>query len=329
MAYLTVRAKTMTTEDEEALKTLLRWAGRRPTPPEEVADAVYQHCRRAWLAQVERRNALRRGLAWAAGLVVFVMSGWGGWQLYSHPALATVPPGQAVLITHTLWHPTAGRRAGALYEGDVLETRATGTSLRRADGNELTLGEHTRVSFTSPTTVRLWYGGLYVQTSGASAGRGLVVSTELGSIEHLGTQFMARQNEDALLVAVRDGRAELHYPQHETVVLEAGQAARVDPSGALQRWELTGFDSVWDWADVLATPLVIEDQSLYDVLSRIAQRSGLVLRFATPEAESEARRLTLHGEPLALQPRYALTAVLATTSLSGTTEGREILVSTR
>ncbi len=168
-----------------------------------------------------------------------------------------------------------------------------------------------------------------MQTSGSPRGQALVVSTDLGSIEHLGTQFMAQRNDDALLVAVREGRVAVHYPQHPALELQPGQAARVDPAGSLQRWNLTAFDSVWDWADAMASPLVIENQSLYAVLSRIAQRSGLVLRFATPEAESEARRLTLHGEPLALQPRSALSAVLATTSLSGTTVGREILVSAR
>ena len=65
------------------------------------------------------------------------------------------------------------------------------------------------------------------------------------------------------------------------------------------------------------------------MLSRIAQRSGLVLRFSSPEAESGARNLALHGPPLELTPRAALAAVLATTSLTGTTEGREILVAAR
>ena len=319
----------MTTEDDEALETLLRWAGRRPTPPEKVAGAVYLHTRRAWLAQVQRRKALRRGYAGAAGVVALVMASWGAWNLYPHQVMATVPPGQAVLITHTFWHPFGARREGELYLGDALQTGAAGALLQRADGTELRVSGNTRLLLASASSVRLGRGRLYVQTYGLPRTQDLVVSTDLGSVEHLGTQFLVERADDALVVAVRDGRVAMHYPQHPVVELQDGEAASVDPHGELRRWNLSAFDDIWEWADGLASPLVIDGQSLYAVLSRIAQRTGLVLRFSTPAAETEARGLALHGAPLELQPRDALAAVLATTTLSGTTVGREILVSAR
>src|SRR3954468_20923793 len=122
----------MASEDDDALKTLLHWAGRRAAPPQEVQAAVYQHSRRAWSAQVQRRKALRRGIAWAAGVVAIVLAGWGGLTLYPHRVLATVAEGQSVRITRSLWHPLAGRGAGKLYEGDSLQSADTGASLRRA-----------------------------------------------------------------------------------------------------------------------------------------------------------------------------------------------------
>jgi ferric-dicitrate binding protein FerR (iron transport regulator) len=319
----------MTADDDEGLKSLLRWAGRRPMPPDEVSSAVYQHSRSAWLAQVRRRHALRRGYAWAAGGAAFVMACWGAWNLYPHQVVATVAPGQAVIINHSLWHPLAGDTDGNLFEGDTLQTFGQGAQLQRADGTDLRVSDNASLSFPSPSTVRLRRGRLYVQTHGVARTRDLVVNTDLGSIEHLGTQFLVERDNDALLVAVRDGRVALHYPQHEAVELRDGQAARVVPHGELQRWDLEAFDSVWDWADGLAPPLAIDGQSLYAVLNQIAQRSGLVLRFSTPAAESAARSLALHGAPLELQPRDALAAVLATTTLSGTAADRVILVSAR
>ena len=319
----------MTPEDDEGLQTLLRWAGRRPTPPGEVAAAVYQHSRGVWLAQVQRRKTVRRGFACAAGVVALVMASWGAWNLYPHQVLATAPPAQAVLITHTLWHPLAGRRGGELYVGDAIQTGAIGAVLHRADGSELSMSTNTRLSFGSASTVRLWRGRLYVQTHGLPRTQGLVVSTDLGSVEHLGTQFLVEREVDALLVAVRDGRVAIHCPQHPPVELQDGEAARVDPHGELKRWNLSAFDNIWDSTDVLESPLSIDGQSLYAVLSRIAQRSGLILRFSTPATETEARSLALHGAPLELQPRDALAAVLATTTLSATTVGREIVVSAR
>jgi ferric-dicitrate binding protein FerR (iron transport regulator) len=319
----------MTTDEDDGLISLLRWAGRRPPPPEEVASAVYQHSRRAWLAQVQRRRIVRRSYAWAAGLVALIMVSWGAWNLYPHQVMVTVAPGQKVQVTHTLWHPIAARDSGDLYEGDALQALAGGALLRRPDGSTLSVSANTRLSFPSPGIVRLSRGSLYVQTSHGLRPRELVVNTDLGSIEHLGTQFMVKREEDALVVAVRDGRVALHYPQHEAIELQDGQAARVDPRGELKRWNLDAFDTVWDWADGLAPPLPIDGQSLYAVLSQIAERSGLVLRFSSPAAESAARSLALHGAPLTLSPNNALAAVLATTSLSGTAQGREILVSAR
>jgi ferric-dicitrate binding protein FerR (iron transport regulator) len=210
-----------------------------------------------------------------------------------------------------------------------VETHAEGARLHHAEGNELTLAANTHVSLPSANTVRLWRGRLYAEAHGVPPTDTLIISTNLGSIEHLGTHFLVEQVNASLLVAVRDGRVAMLYPQHEPLELQGGQAARVNPSGTLERWDVGAFDSLWGWADTLAPPLVIDGQSLYAVLGQIAQRSGLGLRFSTPEAEAHARSLALHGAPLELQPRDALAAVLATTSLSGAAVGREILVSVR
>ena len=168
-----------------------------------------------------------------------------------------------------------------------------------------------------------------MQTHDLPRNHNLVVSTDLGSVEHLGTQFLVERGNDAMVAAVRDGRVLMHYPNHPAVELHQGEAASLDPRGQLKRWELSAFDDLWNWTDALAGPLPIDGQSLYAVLASIAQRSGLVLRFSTPEAEAEARGLALHGAPLALEPRDEIAAVLATTTLTGTTVNREILVSAR
>jgi ferric-dicitrate binding protein FerR (iron transport regulator) len=319
----------MTPEEDETLRVLLRWAGRRSAPPAEVAAAVYQQTRRAWLEQVNRRRMMRHLYAWAAGFVAFVLTAWGAWNLYPHQALATVPDGQAVMIAHTLWHPFADLHHGPLYQGDALETSGHGAHLQHADGNQLTLAANTRLSLPSASTVRLWRGRLYLQTYGAPPAHALVVTTNLGSVEHLGTHFLVEQLNGALLVAVRDGRVALHYQNNQALELTDGEVAQLDSGGPLRRWDVGPFDSLWDWADALAAPLVIDGQSLYSVLGEIAERSGLTLRFSTPEAEAHARGLALHGAPLELQPRAALAAVLATTTLSSVTIDREILVSVR
>jgi ferric-dicitrate binding protein FerR (iron transport regulator) len=319
----------MLPNDDPSLQTLLRQAGRRPPPPDRVTAEVYQRTRRAWEFQLRRRQSMRRGYALAAGLVLALLVGRITWNFYPHQVVAAAPQGQAVLITHTAWHPFASRLGGALYAGDSVQTGSVGALLHGPGGTELRIARDTQLLLLSADRLDLKHGRLFVQTGTLASIQHLAVVTGLGIVEHLGTRFLVDREHDALLVAVRDGRVALHYGHDQAVELQGGQAAHVDPQGGLRRWTLAALDETWDWADAMAAPLAIDGQSLYAVLSEIAQRTGLALRFDSAEAEAEAQRLSLHGAPLQLQPRFALEAVLATTTLAGSTSGREIVVSAR
>jgi ferric-dicitrate binding protein FerR (iron transport regulator) len=319
----------MLPNDDPTLQTLLRQAGRRPPPPGWVTAEVYQRTRRAWEAQLRRRQLMRRGYALAAGLVLALLVGRITWNFYPHQVVAAAPEGQPVLITHTAWHPFASRLGGALYAGDSVQTGAASALLHGPGGTELRIARDTQLLLLSADRLDLKHGRLFVQTGTLASIQHLAVITGLGTVEHLGTRFIVDRERDALVVAVRDGRVALHYGFDQAVELQAGQAAHVDTQGGMRRWALAAFDETWDWADAMASPLVVDGQTLYAVLSEIAQRAGLALRFEGAEAEAEAQRLSLHGAPLQLQPRFALDAVLATTTLAGSTNGREIVISTR
>ncbi len=319
----------MLPNDDPTLQTLLRQAGRRPPPPGWVTAEVYQRTRRAWEAQLRRRQLMRRGYALAAGLVLALLVGRITWDFYPHQVVAAAPNGQAVLITHTAWHPFASRLGGALYAGDSVQTGAAGALLHGPGGTELRIARDTQLLLLSADRLDLKHGRLFVQTGTLASIQHLAVITGLGTVEHLGTRFIVDRERDALVVAVRDGRVALHYGSDQAVELQAGQAAHVDTQGDMRRWMLAAFDETWDWADAMAGPLVVDGQSLYAVLSEIAQRAGLALKFESAEAEVEAQRLSLHGAPLQLQPRFALDAVLATTTLAGNTNGRDIVISAR
>ena len=319
----------MTAQTDDALEAVLRKAGPRPAPPEAVAAAVYAQTRRAWETQVQRRAVVRRGYSWAANVLLLLLASWGAWTQYPHEIMAMAPAGQDLLVTHTKWHPLAPHDGGGLYAGDAVQSGAADALLRRPDGGELRLARNSRLSFSSPTELRLSQGQLFVHTGAGTRTHDLVVVTDLGSVEHIGTQFLVDRQGNALMVAVRDGRVAVHYAQHAAAELQGGQAMHVDPGGELRRWDLAAFDSIWDWADAMATPLAIDGHSLYAVLDQIAQRAGLTLNFTTPAVEAEARRLALHGAPLELPPHGSLDAVLATTTLRGAADGRQILVSAR
>jgi ferric-dicitrate binding protein FerR (iron transport regulator) len=220
-------------------------------------------------------------------------------------------------------------RDGELFQGDAVHSGAAGAIVQRVDGSELRLARDSNVLFVSSTELRLQSGQLFVDTHPETGTKALRVLTAFGSVEHLGTQFLVSTDSAQMTVAVRNGQVALRYARHEPVQLRDGQAANLDSHGSLHRSDLTAFDDIWGWADSLAAPLVIEGRSLFAVLSHIAQRSGLELKFANAEAETGAQQLTLHGAPLNLPPRAALDAVLATSSFGGIVEGRQIVVTAR
>jgi FecR protein len=319
----------MTSEDKDAVEALLRKAGRRPAPPPEVAAAVYQHTRAVWQAEVRKRRMLYRGFALAASIALAFIAVWGSWVRSPPQLVAVASPGGQLSIERARWLSWAPSRDGKLFQGDVLRSGTAGAVVHRVDGSELRLAHDSGVLFVSSTELRLQSGQLFVDTHPETGTKTLRVLTAFGSVEHVGTQFLVSTDTAQMSVAVRNGRVALRYAQHEPVQMFDGQAANLDSHGSLRRWDLAAFDDIWGWADSLAAPLDIEGRSLFAVLARIAQRGGLALKFDNAEAETDAHRLTLHGAPLNLPPRTALDAVLATSSFSGTVEGRQIVVTAR
>jgi hypothetical protein len=319
----------MTEENKDAVEALLRQAGRRPAPPPQVAAAVYRHTREIWQTEVRKRRWRHTGFALAASIVLEFIAMWGVWLRSPSALLAIVSPNQQVSIERAHWLTRLASHDGQLLQGDSLVSGAAGAVVHLVDGTELRLARTATVVFVSSTELQLRSGQLFVDTHPETGKKLLRVVTAVGTVEHLGTQFLVSTDGAQMSVAVRDGQVALHYAQHQPVRLRDGQAANLDSHGSLRRWDVAAFDDLWGWADSLARPLEIEGQSLYTVLSRIAQRSGLALKFVNIEAETDAHRLTLHGAPLNLPPRAALDAVLATGSFSGNVDGRQIVVTAR
>jgi ferric-dicitrate binding protein FerR (iron transport regulator) len=270
-----------------------------------------------------------RGFALAASIALAFIAFWSSWMRSPPQLVAIASPGGQLSIERARWVAWVPSRDGKLFQGDVLRSGAAGAVVQRVDGSELRLAHDSNVLFVSSTELQLQSGQLFVDTHPESGTKKLRVLTAFGSVEHLGTQFLVSTDNAQMTVAVRNGQVALHYAQQEPIRLQNGQAANLDSHGSVRRWDLAAFDDIWGWADSLAAPLDIEGRTLFAVLSRIAQRSGLTLKFVNAEAETGAQRLTLHGAPLNLPPRAALDAVLATGSFSGTVEGRQIVVTAR
>ena len=207
---------------------------------------------------------------------------------------------------------------------------------RLNDGQEISVGAHLRsdaraaLQFDTGLAVRvdrgtamhiaaadrlaLKMGALYVDAPPGKSARPLRIDTKAASVRHLGTQYQVRADASGIEVSVREGRIVIDNPSGSSVA-SAGERVRVSLRGTVQRNVVSPVDDQWQWASEIAPMFVIEAQPLSMFLTWVARETGRTLIYDSPEAQSAAESVTLHGTIEGLAPDVALTAVLTTTPL--------------
>ena len=142
----------------------------------------------------------------------------------------------------------------------------------------------------------------------------LAIETAFGIVKDVGTQFEVRALTTGLRLRVRSGRVNLYRSaEGSTLKAVAGQQLLVEASGRIERRRIAPDDPEWQWAEALATPLRIDGQSAFDVLSWAARESGRRLVFANSDAELRARNAILSGgQKMKLTPAQAMRIAVAT-----------------
>src|SRR6185503_18144609 len=172
-------------------------------------------------------------------------------------------------------------------------------------------------------------GALYFDSEDARAGVDFTVTTSLGSVRDVGTQFLARLDGAAgrFDVGVRSGRIEL-TSGGETGAAGVGERLVVTQDGAsIRRDQIATFGGEWEWAERVAPPFDTNGRTIGEFLTWFAAQSGRSVVFASPAAERLAR-MEITGSinfPLLQE----LSAVLAIADLTYSLEGERVVISTR
>jgi ferric-dicitrate binding protein FerR (iron transport regulator) len=190
-------------ETERLLERLFAHAKPRPTPPPAVTEEIRQALYAEWDAVTSRRVWLRRAGALAATAAAFALVFWttvGVNPPQSLPMLASVERVQGVI----------GMRLGdELSTGAVVATGSGQLALRLASGGSLRLGSQTRLQLTGASSAELTAGVVYFDSEGGRASQPFTLTTELGTVRDVGTQFMVRAESEQLEVGVREERVAL------------------------------------------------------------------------------------------------------------------------
>jgi ferric-dicitrate binding protein FerR (iron transport regulator) len=304
--------------DDEDLEQLLTGAGKRPEPTTDSSERAYATLKSEWQEQVEDRQAttLRRrlvSLSAAAAVTLAVVS-----------ALLWFPAGQSGSDSGS-WQVQLAGGSVSLNNRDVgtaqvlriapednLRT-ASAVRLETATGADLRLAANSHVQWVNEHSVYLSQGSAYVDTHDRAD---FSINTRFGQVRDIGTRYMVVVDDQGLLVAVREGAAEVDSEfGRNTATAEAQTAALVyiDRSGVAQTTEPTS-DERWNWIHAVAAGY--ENRLIPVVLHQIGQDLGKQIRFASRGVEATIANDTVQGELNSLHPRQALELITRSAQLS-------------
>jgi len=288
------------------------------------------HAESAPVASARVRRA-RWPLALAASVAVALVAGALSWQASrlagdgTTVAIAEVVKGPVALESPGLLGPreTALAARGTVAARRVVSTGAGGAALLRlGEGLTLRLAAHSRLAVTAAGAVSLEAGTAYIDADPRFGAQPLMVTTPLGSVRHLGTQYSVSSAADRLEVAVREGRVQLSFgAAREPLLAQAGEALRVEASGAVARLAVGRDDARWGWLAAVPVPFDLDGATLSAFLDWYSRETGRAVSFADAAGAARAREVTLSGSIAGLSPEEALQVVVASSGLDATRDG--------
>lgn len=321
---------------ERDVGDVLRNAGRRSDPPEDLVRSVRAAVEAQWREVVAVRAVQRRrrvGFAVAAGVVLAGVAIWAARPLLlPHGAtMASVSLSVGSVRAKTGW---LGRWAAvgthrALRVGETLATSPDGrAALALADHLSVRLDHDTRIALVDSETISIESGAVYVDSGhGTESPGALQVVTPVGAVHHVGTQYEARIVGADVRIAVREGKVEVDAGGGTTHRAAAGEQMTISSTGSVTRSSVAPYGGRWQWVLATAPSFDIEGHTLADFLSWAGRELGRDVVFASPDAEAEAARVRLSGSIGGLSPDDALAAVLPTTPMRSEMRNGQLVVS--
>ena len=326
----------MAEHDDSDIARVLRAAGERASPSDEMTRAVYGAVHAEWRATVgrqKRKRAQRVWLAAAASIAVAAVALFVGSNFIHAPGELMADVSRSIGIIQVRggdsgeWLSVANPKA--LRVGERIHTSADGRlALALRDGVSLRLDHDTTIALISLDRVDVTSGAVYIDSGvvGPSAAR-LQLGTPAGVVRHLGTQYEARiLSSGGTRIRVREGRVDVTPANGPPRTLEVGDQILVLDIGVEERGRIEPSNDEWDWASSAAPEFDIDGKPVQDFLAWAARETGLKVVYTTTASAAEARRNVLSGSIAGLDPDEALAAVLPTTGLKGTEKDGQLVI---
>ncbi len=297
----------MSNVDRDHLEDLLRHASPRPVPAPADEAAVRAAVKKEWQATTGTRRRRRRVLQFALAATVVLAA----FVAFNSFRTSTVVPVQVGTIAKSFGQvyllgegsePRATNDLASVVAGQTIVTGPeTGLAIAWGNGGSLRVDEDTRLSFAGPDRIRLESGRVYFDSVSspmrasvaAAKPAGLVLVTDHGDVQHVGTQYMARVDRRSLVVSVREGHVNVQGRFHSELA-RPGQQLTLAGSAQPSLLNIARSGGDWAWIDRTTPAVNVEGRTLDDFLNWACREMGLSLVYRG-NAEARAREHKLVG----------------------------------
>lgn len=291
---------------DEAVEELLEHAAPRPAPPGEDEAVIRDALHAEWRAVTGRIRVRRRvtQFAIAATVLLGIAVAFNTLQVTDAPSVQVAHISKDHGTIYLLGEQSELQEMTDLEEitagQSIVTGDGAGIGLDWRNGGSLRVDQNTRIEFISADSVYLHYGQIYFDSQrpellSAITGSGFDITTDHGSVRHLGTQYMAFVDTDKLSVSVREGEVLVDGVYVEEAVAVEGQQLTVAGGARPVIVNITGYGEAWDWIETTAPPVDVDGRSVDEFLTWVGRETGLKIEYESPDAEQMARDGILKG----------------------------------
>jgi len=298
----------------DSVETLLKIAGKRVVPNEQLKKEVYENVYSVWKQQSKPSFYHNKSFIVAASLFVFV-------GIYSFDLFSTknyndinlqiskkiVLSGQ-IQISRDQKKWSLLKTDSILKAGEYIHTNSSNRILVELNnGNTFRLDENSLIKLTSEDKIELIRGQIYVESNEKNINNQLLIDTKLGSIKHVGTQYNVELKPDLINISVRKGKV-IVYKKDLTKEIEKGYTLSINNKGDYNQSLINSYDSKWLWTQNITKQYNIQDKTIFQYLKWVIWNSD--------KSKDQSSNIKLSGSIKGLTPLESLEVILSTTDFS-------------
>ncbi len=303
--------------NSQNIEELISTFGKREAPDELMMKNAQAKVKAHWQASVKQQKTRRRRLSMmriAASFVALaaVLLLLKGNFLHSNPTNigeVLFTQGTVSVSTNQLdWHPLGTQTA--LQTGQWLKTTDKSyINFALSDQSQIRLNANTVLHLDSTKQIHLLKGEIY-HDADTQKSNPLLIKTQFGVIEHIGTRYAVSVNDKELVIKVRNGLVKLSADTVQTT-LNKGDLVELNPHGKYKKSYINAYDAQWNWTKKALKPFVLNHKNLADFINNYAHENGLEINWN--KQELIAKQVELVGDFAQLRDAQLLKTVFLST----------------